>query len=277
MCGAGEEDENGMTFKPVYKISETILHNLTTIAASAMTVENAPLIPKWELSIRREALLRNAHASTAIEGNPLSLEQVSDLAAGREVMVNRKAKAEVLNYLSVLEDIPVLAKKPFSEKLILDVHKRLTRDVLDRPVDSGAYRTTQVVVGNRFTGEISFRPPRAHDVPTLMHAFVVWLSRPEKQRSPILEAGISHYELVRIHPFIDGNGRTARALASLILGLGLYGALVVWGPWLFRQPTWREALALALYPRNSLLIAMPLVWLGYFGRTAVRQRFRAAA
>ena len=67
------------------------------------------------------------------------------------------------------------------------------------------------------------------------------------------------------------------ALASLILGLGLYGALVVWGPWLFRQPTWREALALALYPRNSLLIAMPLVWLGYFGRTAVRQRFRAGS
>ena len=206
-----------MTFKPVYKISETILHHLTTIAASAMTVENAPLIPKWELSIRREALLRNAHASTAIEGNPLSLEQVSDLAAGREIMVNRKAKAEVLNYLSVLGDIPVLAKKRFSEKLILNVHKRLTRDVLDRPVDSGVYRTTQVVVGNRFTGEISFRPPRAHDVPTLMHAFVVWLSRPEKQRNPILEAGISHYELVRIHPFIDGNGRTARALASLIL------------------------------------------------------------
>ena len=74
-----------MMFKPVYKISETILHHLTTIAASAMTVENAPLIPKWELSIRRDALLRNAHASTAIEGNPLSLEQVSDLAAVREV------------------------------------------------------------------------------------------------------------------------------------------------------------------------------------------------
>ena len=133
-----------MTFKPVYKISETILHHLTTIAASASTVENAPLIPKWELSIRRDALLRNAHASTGIEGNPLSLEQVSDLAAGREVMVNRKAKAEVLNYLSVLEDIPVLAKKPFSEKIILDVHKRLTRDVLDRPVDSGAYRTPRL-------------------------------------------------------------------------------------------------------------------------------------
>ncbi len=131
-----------MTFKPVYKISETILHHLTMIAASAITVENAPLIPKWELSIRREALLRNAHASTAIEGNPLSLEQVTDLAAGQEIMVNRKAKAEVLNYLFVLEDLPALAKRPFSEKLVLDIHKRLTKDVLDRLVDSGAYRTT---------------------------------------------------------------------------------------------------------------------------------------
>ena len=74
-----------MTFKPVYKISETILHHLTTIAASASTVENAPLIPKWELSIRREALLRNAHASTAIEGNPLSLFSASMIFICRSV------------------------------------------------------------------------------------------------------------------------------------------------------------------------------------------------
>ncbi len=97
-------------FKPVFTITETILKNLTTIASSVVTVENAPLIPKWEVSIRREALLRNAHASTAIEGNPLTLDQVSQLAAGRNIMVQRKAKAEVLNYLKVLQDIPRLSR-----------------------------------------------------------------------------------------------------------------------------------------------------------------------
>ena len=204
-------------FKPVFAITETMLKNLTTIASSAVTVENAPLIPKWELSIRREALLRNAHASTAIEGNPLTLEQVSQLAAGRNIMVQRKAKAEVLNYLKVLQDIPSLARKEISEQSICLIHRELMKDVLDDPAGCGTYRSVQVVVGNRFTGEVSFRPPSPQTVPALMKSFAAWLNQAADNRNPVLEAGISHYEFVRIHPFIDGNGRTARALASLVL------------------------------------------------------------
>jgi len=208
-------------FKPKYSITPDILNNLIKTAEAKAVVDNAYLVPKWEVVLRREALIKNAHASTAIEGNPLSLKQVSELAMGRDIMATRKAKAEVLNYLKVLEDLPVLAEDgKITEKVILKIHRLLTKDVLENPEDSGVYRNRQVVIGNRRTGVITFRPPDTKDVPILMKEFVKWLNSKEaSETNPVLTAGMSHYEFVRIHPFIDGNGRTARALASLILYL----------------------------------------------------------
>jgi len=84
----------------------------------------------------------------------------------------------------------------------------------------GKYRDTQVYVGNRITGEVIFMPPPPEKVPFLMGEFIKWLNSDNvHQLHPVILAGISHYEFVRIHPFIDGNGRTARALATLILFL----------------------------------------------------------
>jgi Fic family protein len=208
-------------FKPKYSITANILNNLIKTAEARAVVDNAYLVPKWEVALRREALIKNAHASTAIEGNPLSLEQVSDLAMGRDIMATRKAKAEVVNYLKVLEELPVLAEDgKITEKVILKIHKLLTKDVLKNPHDSGAYRNRQVVIGNRVTGIVTFRPPDTGDVPILMKDFIKWLNgKNASETIPVLTAGISHYEFVRIHPFIDGNGRAARALASLILYL----------------------------------------------------------
>jgi len=91
---------------------------------------------------------------------------------------------------------------------------------LENPEHEGRYRELQVCVGNRITGEIIFMPPSPEKVPALMGEFVTWLnSNDSSQINPVLIAGISHYEFVRIHPFVDGNGRTARALATLILYL----------------------------------------------------------
>jgi len=208
-------------FKPIYVITSGILNNLIKTAEAKAVLENAYLVPKWEVALRREALIRNAHASTAIEGNPLTLEQVSELARGRDIMATRKAKGEVLNYLKVLEDLPNLSEDgKITEKAILTIHRLLTKGVLDKSTDSGAYRNRQVVIGNRITGVITFRPPDAKAVPILMKALVEWLnSKDSSDTNPVLEAGIGHYEFVRIHPFVDGNGRTARTLASLILYL----------------------------------------------------------
>lgn len=205
-------------FKPNFNYTHKIVKNLSLIAEARAIILNAPLVPKWEVSLRRDALIRSAHSSTAIEGNPLSLEEVSSLAEGRDVMVRRKDKQEVLNYLEALEKIPQFAQKtPFASKDLLNIHRIVTKETLDNPKDEGAFRNRQVVVANRATGEIIFKPPPTEKVPQLVSGFFEWFNSLEANEiEPVIEAGITHYELVRIHPFIDGNGRTARVMATLV-------------------------------------------------------------
>lgn len=206
-------------FKPNFRYTHNIVKNLIQIAKAQAVITNAPLIPKWQVSLRREALLQSAHSSTAIEGNPLTLDEVSELAAGREIMVNRKDRQEVLNYLETLEKIPeFLEKKPFNKADFLEIHRLVVKDTLDHSEDEGTFRNRQVVVRNRATGQITFMPPTTEEVPRLVDEFLKWFKSLEAvELDPVLHAGITHYEIVRIHPFIDGNGRTARIMASLVL------------------------------------------------------------
>ncbi len=206
-------------FKPNFRYTDKIVKNLTLIAESRAVILNAPLVPKWEVSLRRDALLRSAHSSTAIEGNPLSFEEVSALAAGREVMVRRKDRQEVLNYLEALGMIPEFAgKNPFTVDDFLEIHKIVTKDTLENPKDEGVFRDRQVVVANRITKEVIFMPPPTEEVPKLVEGFLEWFNtKGAGEIDSVIEAGVSHYEIVRIHPFIDGNGRTARVVATLVL------------------------------------------------------------
>jgi len=208
-------------FKPRFRHTNKIVRLLTRISAAREIILNSPLIPRWEVTLRWEAIIHSAHSSTSIEGNKLSLEQVSDLAQGREVMATRKDRQEVLNYLNVLENIGKLIKgDSIHEKDILDIHRMVTEDTLDDPGDCGVYRGRYVVVANRLTGEVFFRPPKNEDVPRLIEDLVKWInSKKAKELDPVIEAGIAHYEFVRIHPFVDGNGRATRVLATLILYL----------------------------------------------------------
>lgn len=206
-------------YTPNYRYTDKTVRSLSVIAEARAIILNSALIPKWEVSLRRDALLQSAHSSTAIEGNPLSLEEVSALAEGRDIMVMRKDKQEVLNYLEALGKLPEFAKKdPLSSSDLLDIHRIVTKETLENPADEGVFRNRQVVVGNAVTGEVVFRPPSTRQVPGLIEEFLAWFSSNEANRiDPVIEAGLTHYELVRIHPFIDGNGRTSRAMAALVL------------------------------------------------------------
>jgi len=147
-------------FKPNFSYTDRIIKNLTKIAEARAIILNAPLVPKCEVSLRRDALLRNTHSSTVIEGNPLSLEEVTALAEGREIMVKRKDKQEVLNYLHVLSIISEYAEKSeISIKDPLEIHKLITKETLENPIDEGVFRDHQVAVGNRYTGKVIFMPP----------------------------------------------------------------------------------------------------------------------
>lgn len=209
-------------FKPRYKYTDNIIASLTKIAAAREVILNSPLIPRWEVSLRKDAIIRSAHSSTRIEGNNLSLEQVSELAAGRKIMAKRKDKEEVLNYISVLEKLDTFSQKGIiDEEIIKNIHHLLTKNTLEDDEDCGVYRCERkkyVVVGNRLTGEISFRPPSNEELPKLMKDFIEWLNSDRAGKlDPVVLAGIAHYEFVRIHPFVDGNGRTGRVIAALLL------------------------------------------------------------
>lgn len=205
-------------FQPKFKFTNRIVKNLTYIAESRAFILNAPLIPEWEVSLRRDAILRSAHSSTAIEGNALSFEEVSALADGREVMARRKDRQEVLNYLEALDRVPEFAnREPFTVDDLLEIHGIVTKETLDNPQDEGVLRDRQVRVINDF-GETVFIPPLTEDVPELIDEFWGWLNSPDiEEIDSVIVAGLTHYEMVRIHPFIDGNGRTARIMVTLVL------------------------------------------------------------
>lgn len=214
-------------FRPQYTVTDEILNNLTAIAAAREIIEQAQLVPKWEAKLKRQALLHNTHSSTAIEGNKLTLEQVEALAEGKVVFATQKDKQEVLNYLQALKRIPNLAQKGrIREVDILNIHRILTRDVMRNSSDSGVFRNRQVFVGKRifdgtgFKEVVEYMPPKTEEVRGLVQEFIDCLNLKKTwEINPVLLAGIVHYEIARIHPFIDGNGRMARLLATLILYL----------------------------------------------------------
>ena len=208
-------------FKPIYKTTNRIIKYISEISAARELIINTSLLPQWEVKLRKEAIVKMAHHSTSIEGNPLTLEQVKKLISGKKIGAWQKDRDEVLNYIKVLEYIDKLGEentKDITEKNILRIHQINTKDILPKE-QSGHYRKIPVAVVNGL-GEVVFQPPSVNKVPGLMKDFVSWLnSDSANELYPVILSGISHYEFVRIHPFVDGNGRTARALSTLILYL----------------------------------------------------------
>lgn len=208
-------------YEPHFQRTDALIAMIGRIEAARAVVLRAPIAAHWEFQLRHEALIRSAHHSTSIEGNPLSLEEVTDLLEGREVTAHPREKREVLNYVEVLDYIDreyqSRPDKPVTEDTICQLHRLVVRGILPEH-EAGRYRRVPVVVGIPATGEVRFRPPNWDEVPRLMADLGAWLTSPQASAlMPVLQAGIVHYECVRIHPFVDGNGRTARALATLIL------------------------------------------------------------
>lgn len=212
-------------FTPSFTITNKILTNIAKIEAAEEVIRHAPLLPLWEKKFQEEAIVRAVYHGTHIEGNKLQKEEAKDVLLGKEVIGRPRDIQEVINYRKVLELIEEEAKKKIekiTELLIKKIHRVITYKILPQE-ELGEYRKKQVVIRNSHTGEITFRPPPAIEVPFLMREFVYWLNTNSSDKiHPVLKAGIAHHELVRIHPFIDGNGRVARVLATLILFLGGY-------------------------------------------------------
>ena len=209
-------------FNPKYQLNNKILHDLTAIAETKGIIDRAKILPQQEIRLRRQAVIRMTHHSTEIEGNQLNMGQVEALYAHKKIDAPDRDIYEVKNYLNALKYIEkvVAEHKPITEKVILKIHQLVTNKTL-APQFSGHYRPGPIYVVRRRFGmpqETLYAGPDAKQVPKLMADFVEWLKDSEKKdTSPVLVAGIAHLEIAAIHPFNDGNGRTARALATLIL------------------------------------------------------------
>lgn len=216
-------------FIPKYNITNNILKNIGIVEASKEVIVNAPLVPAWEAKFRKEAAERTIHHGTHLEGNPLTEDEVRDVLEGQEVIARDRDIQEILNYRNVLKFIDGIQVQlgsggnySLTLETILELHRLTTERVLP-PESCGQFRFRQVVIRNTKTGQISYTPPPAVEVPYLVEDLINWVNSDEaKQIHPVIKAGIIHYELSRIHPFLDGNGRVGRALATLVMFLDNY-------------------------------------------------------
>jgi Fic family protein len=208
-------------YSPKYSITNKILKHNGLIEACKQIVDHAPLLPYYEKKFRDDAMVRAVHYGTHIEGNELNLSQAERVLAGEEVVARQRDVQEVINYRRAMEYIGTskIQNAAFSidEETIKHLHL-LTTDRVLPPEKCGTFRQTQVVIRNSFSGEVSFRPPAADVVPEQIANLLAFINNTSDQDvHPILKSGIVHYEFVRIHPFIDGNGRVGRCLSTFIL------------------------------------------------------------
>lgn len=209
-------------FKPNYKLTDSIVSNLTDIAEAKAMIDRAKILPQQEIKLRRQALARMTHSSTAIEGNTLTLHQVENLLAHKKVDAPSREVYEVQNYINAMRYVEKITKEKrfITAKVILHIHKLVAEQTLPKD-ELGKYRQVPVYVVRRRLGQpqqVMYTGPDAKRTPKLVGNLVQWVKDSAKQNiHPVIVAGVVHQEIAAIHPFTDGNGRTARAVATLVL------------------------------------------------------------
>lgn len=206
-------------YQPKFVISNKILKNIGAIEASKEVIESAPLVPTFQKQFQTDAVIKTIHHGTHIEGNDLTYLQTKKILEGQEVYGRPRDIQEIINYRNVITLLDELAFKRggYEPNMLKEIHK-LTVEKIVSPEKVGIFRTSQVVIKDEVTGEVVFSPPPFVEVPYLLDDFFAWLNSSEVlEIHPILKAGITHYILVAIHPFVEGNGRVSRAFATLIL------------------------------------------------------------
>lgn len=208
-----------MSFLPRFTITHAITSALTRIERARGFLDAAKLSEDWVSRMQNRALVLEAHHTTHIEGTRLTLDQSERILAGQEVQgANPDDAQELVNYKKAFDLVSdyLEAGEPISEGLIRQIHKRLVQGVRGNKASPGEYRKIQNYIVNAKTGAKIYTPPPPLEVPPMMTDFITWLQQ-EAQINPVLIAGVAQFQLVHIHPFVDGNGRTARLLSTLCL------------------------------------------------------------
>ncbi len=207
------------TFTPKFTITNRMTAAITQIERARGFLEAARLSDDWVRDMGAKALIKEAHHTTHIEGTHLTLDQAERLWRGEAVPeADPDDTRELLNYRSAFEFVSdcLDSGDPITEGLIREIHRKLVEGVRGGKADPRNYRRIQNYVANSATGEVIYTPPSAVEVPIMMSDMVKWLNS-DLDVHPVLVSGIAQFQLVHIHPFLDGNGRTSRLLSTLCL------------------------------------------------------------
>ena len=210
---------NPMTYN--YSFTPEIVRHLQTIERARAEVTLTILPPAIAEGLRLRARVRSTHFSTRIEGNRLTLVEAEQaVLEGKDFPGRERDTLEVQHYFKALAQVEawVEEQKPITEERIRQLHALVYTGKANRPTP---FRDGQNVIKDS-AGGIVYLPPEAVDVPALMRELIEWIQSSEADLPVPVIAGMAHYQFVVIHPYFDGNGRTARALATWILYRGGY-------------------------------------------------------
>lgn len=206
-------------FSPKYILSPKILENITKSERFYGKIESLRIPSKLELNLERNNLFKSSYISNSIEGNPLSLPEVTNLLLDDRIPVNRDEK-EVKNYFEILKNLEEYKSTDFDLNLILKIHSKLLNGVKDniagnirnKPIVVGNYKT----IGNTRLLSVKHNPPfhKKAQIELALNELNEWIN--EENILVLVRAGIFHHQFVYIHPFEDGNGRVCRLLTALL-------------------------------------------------------------
>ncbi len=213
----------GSGFAPKFEITPRIAKDLMRIEAVKQAVDMLRITTRMLAYLHETARLVSTHHSTVIEGNRLTQAQVEQvITEGEHIAGRERDQDEVRGYYAAVDEMEKMAEHggPVEEATIQHLHA-LVMGSGRTHVTASAYRDGQDVIRDSRTQAIVYMPPESGDVPKLMQEMVAWLEQEEALPAPI-KAAIAHYQFATIHPYYDGNGRTARLLTTLILHKGGY-------------------------------------------------------
>ena len=253
-----------------------LLWALKEIERIKFRVERLLIMPKHEQWLRREAFMRTAYSSTMIENSTITEDEMERAVKPSPATNIPKERPDVANYAAALSFVDFLSNDVeimVDEVAIRQIHWLLMKGIHDTKLQPGNYRTEPNWIEDQ--GIKVYEPSFHVDVPILMREFSLWL-RENGNLNPILKAGIAHAHLIAIHPFVDGNGRTARLLATLLLqrnGYGFRNLLSLDAYYQRNRDNYLEALKKSIGERFSADYDLT-PWLQFFSFSIVMQAGR---
>jgi Fic family protein len=206
-------------------LNNEILKYIIEIDKNRFQAESVKISRSVTNRLRKNSKKKSSYASNRIEGNPLTEKQVDEVIERDEHKHFLKPEQEVRNYFLALNYLEQKAKEKalFSKSLILDVQKLVEKGASKEKIGLRGAMPPGVLfaVYDSQTGTPDYIPPEYSDIPGLLDELVNYVNTTDDH--PLIVAAIVHYQLVTIHPFEDGNGRTARLLSGYILDINGYG------------------------------------------------------